>query len=37
MIVAALQELRDRHQLRVELIPSSDNCADLCTKAHRTV
>mgnify|MGYP001230742664 CR=1 FL=1 len=31
-----VQELRDRHQLQVELVSSVNNVADLLTKVHKT-
>ena len=31
-----VEELRQRHNIRVEKVSSENNCADLCTKAHNT-
>ena len=31
-----VQELRSKHELQVELVPSSNNCADLLTKVQKT-
>jgi hypothetical protein len=31
-----VQELRQRHKVKVQHVSSVNNCADLCTKAHST-